>query len=582
MRLCCVSTQIIEYSRKPPPPAARFSDDDDVTDDDDDLQSAMSGDFGGATPSTGVTPSTATRVFHAAPVSPVYEHPSAPPLEPSPVFKPEPSSAPLLVSLPPVHPEVAKPSLLNRSASFTMPMERGLLGYNTRSRDAAATAGRSSSAGTSQVPPPPPPVEMPPAPGPPAPGRPSLSCESWEHLLTGGPPLLLRLQDCRQIRQEHSDGESLNRTLYGRLDMHATQANVDKNGRPRRVMDFSELGIQCREFLGQVKQGISYPAANGVTFGGIGRRNNDLRGYQFVKVPQPFCPVRPDFELVLSVAQSLSAIRNLDDQRAYDAGLAAEYFLGIRDSLAPRASAPAAGTSASHGKSLADPALSGFSALPLPRQEFMILTMMLANMTDALVKVYKDFATPRDILLHIRRQQSDALASRAPLLLKEYLDSVMDPHEQVDVFFRRVRGLCADLRSAGFPQTQRHAMGIIVQGGSLPRFESLQIKYGTLLYNQQPVEYWSCLEDYRTLDILNIALPRNDARHPGWSRNAPQFPANAALPRRQGTGSQGSGSTKRRLECTWGPCPHKEGHSVERCWTKYPHLKRGKDGASRT
>jgi len=63
MRLYCVSTQIIEYSRKPPPPAARFSDDDDVTDDDDDLQSAMSGDFGGATPSTGVTPSTATRVF---------------------------------------------------------------------------------------------------------------------------------------------------------------------------------------------------------------------------------------------------------------------------------------------------------------------------------------------------------------------------------------------------------------------------------------------------------------------------------------------------------------------------------------
>jgi len=61
--------------------------------------------------------------------------------------------------------------------------------------------------------------------------------------------------------------------------MKATQANVDSKGRTRRVMAYSELGLECRAFLGPVMPGINYPPANGVTFGGIGRRNNDLRGY---------------------------------------------------------------------------------------------------------------------------------------------------------------------------------------------------------------------------------------------------------------------------------------------------------------
>ena len=122
-------------------------------------------------------------------------------------------------------------------------------------------------------------------------------------------------------------------------------------------------------------------------------------------------------------------------------------------------------------------------------------------------------------------------------------------------------------------------MGIIINGIRLGRFDSLRIKYGTLLYHSQPVDYWSCLADYRSLDLLNIALPRSDSRHPGWSRDTPQVPANAAFQRGQGSGSQGSGSAKRRLECTWGPCPHKKTHTEDRCWTKYPHLRRGKDGA---
>ena len=107
-----------------------------------------------------------------------------------------------------------------------------------------------------------------------------------------------------------------------------------------------------------------------------------------MKIPRPHCPVKPEFELLVSFALSLPKIRNKDDQRAYDAGLAAEYFLAVRKSLAPLTPA-SPGTSASHGESSVDPALLGFSALPLPRQEFMVLSMMLAHMTEDLVKVYR-------------------------------------------------------------------------------------------------------------------------------------------------------------------------------------------------
>jgi len=603
MRLCCVSTQIIQYARSPPPADARFtydtvdlalhshedgyaygkSDDSEEDYSDDcmeDLQSARGGDFGG------VTPSSATRVFHTSTVSPVYE----PQLAPSPaVFKPP--SAALLAPLPPDLPEVVKPSLLRSSSLGPLgpllnlaeqarnPAERALGAYHTRAREAAATSVHRSAAGTSQEPPPPPPVDLPPAPGPPPSMNPTLSGISWEHLLDGTPPVRLAVRDCRLIRQAQYAGDSLDRTLYGRLDEAATRANLDRKGRPKRVMAYSELGHECRAFLGPVKAGINYPSPGGVTFGGIGRRNNDLRGYQYVKVPLSFVPVRPDFELVASVARSLDLIRNLDDQRAYDAGIAAEYFMSVRASYAPVPDPLAAGPSASHGESRVDPALLGFSALPLERQEFMCLTMMLANMTDAMVNVYQDFATPRDIFLHIRRQRSDALAARVPLMLVELRRATMDNSEPVDVFFRRVRGLCTDLRSAGYPQPQRHAMHTIINGIMHPRFDSLRLQFGLALHQNQPVDYWTCLAAYRSLDFLNVSLPKSDPRHPGWSRDPPQVPANAAFQRGRGPGPQGSGTTKRRLDCTWGPCLSKTSHSEDRCWTKHPHLRKAKAGA---
>ena len=123
-------------------------------------------------------------------------------------------------------------------------------------------------------------------------------------------------------------------------------------------------------------------------------------------------------------------------------------------------------------------------------------------------------------------------------------------------------------------------MGIIIGGIRMARFDSLRLKFGMMRQRGIPVDYWSCLGEYRNLDILNIALPKSDSRHPaGWSRDPPHSPANAAFKHGQGSGSQGSGSAKRDLECTWGPCPNKKSHREDNCWTKHPHLRRSKFGS---
>jgi len=283
MTLCCVQTQIIQYSSGVVPLTAQFwggcQTDDGLTEDEedfqrsdsDDLKSATSADYGGVTPS-------ATRVFETSSVSPVYE--------------PSPPSAPLLVPPPLVQPDVAKPSLLQSSSSFAPlgpqpnlgrnPAERALHGYHMRAREAAANPVPSLrsrvAAAASQEPPPPPPVELPPAPPPPPPVLTSVSCESWEHLLTGGPPPDLQLRDSRLIRQAQSEAGPLDRILYGRMDMQDTMANVSVKLRNRRVMAFTELGLRCRSFLGPVPVGIRYPPDSGVSFGGVRRRDADRIG----------------------------------------------------------------------------------------------------------------------------------------------------------------------------------------------------------------------------------------------------------------------------------------------------------------
>ena len=121
--------------------------------------------------------------------------------------------------------------------------------------------------------------------------------------------------------------------------------------------------------------------------------------------------------------------------------------------------------------------------------------------------------------MDIRRRHSDTLSAKVPLLVGELRDAVMRPDERVDDFFRRVRGYCSDIRSAGSPVTQHYAMGIIIGGIRMARFDSLRIKYGMMRHLGVPLDYWICLTEYRNIDILNIALPRSDSRHPGWSRD---------------------------------------------------------------
>eukprot|EP00798_Chlamydomonas_sp_ICE-L_P027147 gene27147-biopygen900 len=218
------------------------------------------------------------------------------------------------------------------------------------------------------------------------------------------------LRILRHVRRAQVDAETLDRTLFGRLDVPATQT-AKAAGFKGRVMAFSELGQQCRDFLGDVTVGIKYPAIEGL-FGARWRAEAKKVGYQFVLQPFPRCTVAPDFELLVANARSLTEIRNIDDQRAYDAGPAAEYFLQVRAYYASLSAAPV--SSSGH-----------LAASPVS--------------LDNLVKVCQDFATPKDILLDIRRWNSDSLSAEVPLLMSQLCDAVMRPDEHVNELFRRVR-----------------------------------------------------------------------------------------------------------------------------------------------
>eukprot|EP00798_Chlamydomonas_sp_ICE-L_P008606 gene8606-biopygen15521 len=222
----------------------------------------------------------------------------------------------------------------------------------------------------------------------------------------------------------------------------ATQAAL-KQGKGR-VMAFSELGQQCRDFLGDVPVGIKYLAITGPFGAGWRAQAKKFRAHY----------------------ASLSA--------------------ALVSSSGHLAASPV-----SLGESSVDPALLSLSALSLDRQNFMILSMMLAHMTDDLVKVYQDFATPKDIFLDIRRWNSDSLSAEVPLLMSQLRDAVMRPDERVDEFFRRVRGYCSDLRSARSPVSQDYAMGIIIGGIRMACFDSLRLKFGMMRQREIPVDYCS-------------------------------------------------------------------------------------------
>eukprot|EP00798_Chlamydomonas_sp_ICE-L_P009624 gene9624-biopygen5834 len=238
-----------------------------------------------------------------------------------------------------------------------------------------------------------------------------------------------------------------------------------------------------------------YPSDIDVTFGAGWRAAAKKVGYQWVKLSFPRCPIEPDFELLVSFARSLSKIRNIDDQRAYDAGLAAEYFLAVRNYYASLTLAPAA-SSASRGESSVDPALLGLSALSLPRQEFMVLSMMLAHMTEDLVKVY-----------------------RSGLFVASG-----DPFGYPEEAFRYT--LCQG--------TQHYAMGIIIGGFRMARFDSLRLKYGPVI-----VHILNSTCSVQTLSIMVV---------PGMRPGKPPSATLSALPLEGGEDSGSDYSPKKDAE----------------------------------
>ena len=99
-------------------------------------------------------------------------------------------------------------------------------------------------------------------------------------------------------------------------------------------MKYSAMGREVRDYLGDPSKRLRYPERGDATFGGPRVLAHRKLGYQFLKVPYPRCPPVPNFELLVAEASALPQIVHLDDQRLFDVGLAAEYFLQVQTSYA--------------------------------------------------------------------------------------------------------------------------------------------------------------------------------------------------------------------------------------------------------
>ena len=94
----------------------------------------------------------------------------------------------------------------------------------------------------------------------------------------------------------------------------------------------------------------------------------------------------------------------------------------------------------------------------------------------------------------------------------------MVPSERIEPFFWRVRGYCKELRKAGILVQHNYAMGVIINGIRLARFDTLRQLYGVRKLKGGTLEYWGILEAYHDLDRLKMELPTTDSRHLGWTR----------------------------------------------------------------
>ena len=101
----------------------------------------------------------------------------------------------------------------------------------------------------------------------------------------------------------------------------------------RRDKTSSVVGREVRDFLRAPSPRLRYPPPGGATFDGAGVARLRELEYQFVRVPFPRFPPA-NFELLVKEALQIPTVENLDDQRLFDAGLAAEYFLQVQASYA--------------------------------------------------------------------------------------------------------------------------------------------------------------------------------------------------------------------------------------------------------
>jgi hypothetical protein len=283
--------------------------------------------------------------------------------------------------------------------------------------------------------------------------------------------------------------------------------------------------------------------------------------------------------------------QTLDDQREWEAGVAAEYLLNLEEALSgsvdsrfvapPAPGFPAVSPGFVPSPATVVPYTDGLSQLPLVRQQALMRQMMLSSMTEALRLQYESFSTPADILRDVRTWDSDHLHAEVPQLLDKLRLAVMVSSERVGDFFLRVRGYCSDLRRAGEFVEQPYAMRVIINGVRHLRFDDLRKSYGIQLLNGKVLDFYSVMHAYHMYERLDMNLPTTDSRYPEWTKVPSPTPALASVEHKQGrTGNKGSGSAKRTVHmCTWGPCPSKKGHTEDRCWTKNPRLKisRSKD-----
>ena len=408
--------------------------------------------------------------------------------------------------------------------------------------------------------PPTPPEDLPPCPPP----LPPAFVDNVSWIITGDDaPGCFRMREMRTHRNMQRAKPTLDSTLYGTM-------KTTLHGRPYQV--YSEFGGRVREFLGPPASFRTKESDRLLPSHSKGQ-NVPLRDNMYASVPLARFPPCPSLTSLLMAANDMGPINTIDDQRMFDAGLAAEYFLDHRAAHQrnnPTTSSPSRASTTKDTTSVPD----GLSTLSLERQNTVILSTMFQLMTPTILREFEKFETPAAVFNMISTWDSEKLNSDCPKIQERLRVATMSGTETVDEFFWRVKDMCIELQKAGAPVEQNYALGIIVNGIRQPRFEHLRIRYAEKRLARVPLDYWVVLKDYHDLDRMNMELPTTDPRHPEYA-SKPILPANSALTLPHTQRPKGRQGPSQPFEpCTWGPCQRKKSHPTHKCWLKNPSLKK--------